>query len=129
MLIVCQNCGTAYQIDPATLGPAGRSVRCARCQHVWFNANTEAMSGIAQAHRAQVAALIGRSEVEEMPALPALPPVPPLPEPVPGAATEEPVAAAPTLADTPLAGPVPAEPAVEVEAGAAAETTSPEQVT
>ena len=37
MLIVCQNCGTSYQIDPRHPGPEpGGSVRCARCQHVWF---------------------------------------------------------------------------------------------
>jgi predicted Zn finger-like uncharacterized protein len=42
MLIICQNCGTSYQIDPATLGPNGRSVRCARCQNVWFTPNAAA---------------------------------------------------------------------------------------
>ena len=36
MLIVCPSCATSYMIDPATLGPAGRSVRCARCKTTWF---------------------------------------------------------------------------------------------
>jgi predicted Zn finger-like uncharacterized protein len=36
MLIVCPNCATSYTIDPATLGPAGRTVRCARCKSTWF---------------------------------------------------------------------------------------------
>lgn len=36
MLIVCPNCATSYMIDPASVGPAGRSVRCARCKSTWF---------------------------------------------------------------------------------------------
>jgi predicted Zn finger-like uncharacterized protein len=36
MLIVCPSCATSYMIDPAALGPAGRSVRCARCRTTWF---------------------------------------------------------------------------------------------
>jgi predicted Zn finger-like uncharacterized protein len=36
MLIVCPNCATSYMIDPATLGVAGRAVRCARCKATWF---------------------------------------------------------------------------------------------
>jgi predicted Zn finger-like uncharacterized protein len=36
MLIVCPSCATSYMIDPATLGPAGRTVRCARCKVSWF---------------------------------------------------------------------------------------------
>ena len=36
MLIVCPTCSTSYMIDPASLGPAGRTVRCARCKTSWF---------------------------------------------------------------------------------------------
>src|SRR5262245_52370923 len=36
MLIVCPSCATSYQVEPASLGHSGRSVRCARCQTVWF---------------------------------------------------------------------------------------------
>ena len=36
MLIVCPNCATSYQVEPNSLGPDGRSVRCARCRNVWF---------------------------------------------------------------------------------------------
>jgi predicted Zn finger-like uncharacterized protein len=36
MLIACPNCSTSYQIDPASLGEAGRTVRCARCKTMWF---------------------------------------------------------------------------------------------
>jgi len=36
MLIVCPSCATSYLIDPASVGPAGRAVRCARCKKTWF---------------------------------------------------------------------------------------------
>jgi predicted Zn finger-like uncharacterized protein len=36
MLIVCPNCATSYMIDPASVGPSGRAVRCARCKTTWF---------------------------------------------------------------------------------------------
>lgn len=36
MLIACPNCSTSYEIDPASLGEAGRTVRCARCKTMWF---------------------------------------------------------------------------------------------
>lgn len=35
MHIVCPNCGTSYDVDPSTLGPAGRAVRCVRCRETW----------------------------------------------------------------------------------------------
>jgi len=36
MLIVCPSCATSYMIEPASLGPDGRTVRCARCKTSWF---------------------------------------------------------------------------------------------
>ena len=36
MQIVCPECATAYDIEAATLGASGRSVRCVRCRAVWF---------------------------------------------------------------------------------------------
>src|SRR5450830_457542 len=35
MLIVCPSCTTSYMIDQASFGPAGRTVRCARCKVTW----------------------------------------------------------------------------------------------
>jgi predicted Zn finger-like uncharacterized protein len=55
MQIVCPNCETAYQVEPSSVGPSGRSVRCARCRTVWFAANTDSLSEIAAAHRAEMA--------------------------------------------------------------------------
>ena len=35
MHIICPYCTTSYAIDLATLGAAGRTVRCSRCKEVW----------------------------------------------------------------------------------------------
>jgi predicted Zn finger-like uncharacterized protein len=54
MQIVCPNCATAYRVEPGTVGPTGRSVRCARCRAVWFAANSAALADVAEAHRADM---------------------------------------------------------------------------
>jgi len=36
MLIVCPSCATSYMIDPASVGPTGRTVHCARCKTTWL---------------------------------------------------------------------------------------------
>jgi predicted Zn finger-like uncharacterized protein len=36
MQIVCPNCTTSYEVQPAALGASGRSVRCVRCRSTWF---------------------------------------------------------------------------------------------
>ncbi len=41
MQIVCPNCTTSYEIAPMAIGGSGRSVRCVRCQSVWFVAAPE----------------------------------------------------------------------------------------
>ena len=58
MQISCPNCATSYQVEPSSLGPTGRSVRCARCQKVWFASNPMALAEIAQAYRAEMAGTI-----------------------------------------------------------------------
>ena len=41
MIVSCSNCGKRYLVDPRALGAPGRRVRCAHCQHTWFQAATE----------------------------------------------------------------------------------------
>jgi predicted Zn finger-like uncharacterized protein len=41
--IVCPHCSTSYAINPATLGEAGRNVRCSRCREVWLATPQDAM--------------------------------------------------------------------------------------
>lgn len=36
MLLTCPSCETSFRIKPDALGPAGRTVRCARCHTSWF---------------------------------------------------------------------------------------------
>jgi predicted Zn finger-like uncharacterized protein len=35
MIVTCERCQTRYSLEPASLGPRGRTVRCARCGHSW----------------------------------------------------------------------------------------------
>lgn len=44
MLIVCPSCATSYKVEPHSLGQEGRSVRCVRCQNVWFATPVSAVS-------------------------------------------------------------------------------------
>lgn len=36
MHVTCSNCGARYAVDPAAIGPTGRTVQCGRCSHRWF---------------------------------------------------------------------------------------------
>jgi predicted Zn finger-like uncharacterized protein len=50
MHIICPHCTTFYAIDPATLGVAGRTVRCSRCKEVWLARPEDATEAVAPAH-------------------------------------------------------------------------------
>lgn len=43
-MIVCPNCTTSYDVDPAKLGPNGRTVRCSRCKESWLALPVDEMS-------------------------------------------------------------------------------------
>ena len=43
MHIVCPHCTTSYAINPITLGPGGRTVRCSRCKETWQARPEDAM--------------------------------------------------------------------------------------
>lgn len=36
MIITCPSCNARYNLSAAQIGPSGRMLRCARCQHQWF---------------------------------------------------------------------------------------------
>jgi predicted Zn finger-like uncharacterized protein len=48
MHIVCPHCTTSYAIELATLGAAGRTVRCSRCKEVWLARPEDATEVAAQ---------------------------------------------------------------------------------
>ena len=35
MIIACPSCSARYVVDPAKIGRAGRTVKCAKCAHAW----------------------------------------------------------------------------------------------
>ncbi len=47
MLIVCPSCATSYLINPDSVGPGGRAVRCARCKTTWFATAPKKTSSVA----------------------------------------------------------------------------------
>jgi predicted Zn finger-like uncharacterized protein len=42
MQVTCPQCGARYAVDPAAIGPSGRTVQCARCSHRWFETDAAA---------------------------------------------------------------------------------------
>lgn len=36
MIVTCPNCEARYAVDPLAIGPSGRLVQCARCDHRWL---------------------------------------------------------------------------------------------
>ena len=49
MHIICPHCTTSFAIDLATLGAAGRTVRCSRCKEVWLARPEDAVEIAAKA--------------------------------------------------------------------------------
>jgi predicted Zn finger-like uncharacterized protein len=49
MHIICPHCTTSYAVNPATLGAAGRTVRCSRCKEVWLARPEDAVEAVAPA--------------------------------------------------------------------------------
>ncbi len=47
MIIACPACGTRYAVPDTAIGAEGRTVRCAKCKHSWFQEPPEAIEATA----------------------------------------------------------------------------------
>ena len=116
MLIVCPSCATSYMIDQASVGPAGRTVRCARCKVTWVAGGPERAPEVT----AFVDRVIADAEAQSTPparteAAPppaaAAPPPQPTPAAADGPGAEDSEAITATDSNAPPVAPPPPEPA------------------
>lgn len=75
MIIACPACATRYAVPDSAIGVEGRTVRCAKCRHSWFQEGPELE--LAEPRREQ-AATLARAETASPP-----PAAPPQPAPAP----------------------------------------------
>jgi predicted Zn finger-like uncharacterized protein len=93
MIIACPACGTRYVVPDSAIGADGRTVRCAKCRHSWFQEGPP-LPPVA----------------EPRPAPPPAAPVPPPPPPAPTYAEPAPAHAEPEPGPQPEPEPARAEP-------------------
>ncbi len=91
MIIACPACSTRYVVPDSAIGVDGRTVRCAKCRHSWFQAGPELTP------RADFETPVHETPVEAEPAPPPSPP----PSPPPPTPAADPVIAADTSAEEP----------------------------
>ena len=106
MIIACPACGTRYVVPDSALGVEGRTVRCAKCRHSWYQDGPQPAATQPAAPQPSVAAPVAPAPVAPEPVAPPPPAPAPVAEPV---AEPEPAPAAqePQAEDAPEAPPPP----------------------
>lgn len=102
MIIACPACATRYAVPDSAIGPEGRTVRCAKCRHSWFQDGPE----LVLEPMPEPAMETADAPVQQAPARPT-PPAPPAP--VVAAPAQRPAVVVPRTADPAAAPAAPAE--------------------
>lgn len=97
MIIACPACATRYVVPDSAIGAEGRTVRCAKCRHSWYQDGPELAPAASDAPDPGTGGT--QTEAPEPQPQPGHPPARPEPEPAPAPReqipAEEPVAPAP----------------------------------
>lgn len=94
MIIACPACGTRYAVPDAAVGSEGRTVRCAKCKHSWFqepaalNVPADPAQGASVTPPAPRPPAPRQSQPEAAPVAEAVAPSPAPPSPAPAPAPE-----------------------------------------
>jgi predicted Zn finger-like uncharacterized protein len=108
MIISCPACATRYVVPDSAIGVEGRTVRCAKCRHAWFQDGPDLAASPPEAVQA------APPQVEPAPAeAPAPPPPAPAPEPEPEPERLAEAAPEPASEPAPASGPAPEAAVVE----------------
>jgi len=91
MIITCPACATRYVVPDSAIGVDGRTVRCAKCRHSWYQDGPEPTA----AAPSPAPAVPEDAQPAPPPPAPPMPSPPPSPEPVAAETEPEPVAAEP----------------------------------
>lgn len=104
MIIACPACSTRYVVPDSAIGVDGRTVRCAKCKHSWFQDGPEVERPAGQVGQAAAQA---RPSPGSAPPAPPPPPPPPAPTPAVRAEPEVPAASVEVPPQEPSAEEVP----------------------